>query len=216
MSMCAAYPTESRVHEVRTVALVAIIVTSAVVAARCVARFQMTGRLWSDDWTAIVATIIILGGSGLELAGADLGFGLHFWDVEASKATKLLQIFYTIEIFYIWVKLIAKASIIFLYMRVFTTRWFQLACYGCLVYCCLSLIIFTFIVAFQCTPVEAIWDRFSSGTCFDVNAIGYSGGVLSVVEDLVLILLPIPELRKLRISGRKRIGVGLMFALSSL
>ncbi|KAK6073285.1 hypothetical protein SCUP515_06897 [Seiridium cupressi] len=194
MSMCAAYPKESRVNEVRTVALVALILSSTVVAARCTARLQLTGRLWSDDWTAIFATIVLLGGAGLELASANLGFGLHFWDVYVTKAARLLQMFYTVEIFYTWVKLIAKASVIFLYMRVFPARWFRLAC----------------------TPVEAIWNRFVAGKCLDVNAIGYSGAVLSVVEDLVLILLPIPELRKLQISGRKRVGVGLMFALASL
>ncbi|KAK9789107.1 putative Extracellular membrane protein CFEM domain-containing protein [Seiridium cardinale] len=215
MSMCAAYPKESRVNEVRTVALVALILSSTVVAARCTARLQLTGRLWSDDWTAIFATIILLGGAGLELASANLGFGLHFWDVYVTKAARLLQMFYTVEIFYTWVKLIAKASVIFLYMRVFPARWFRLACYACLSYCCISLMIFTFVVAFQCTPVEAIWNRFVVGKCLNVNAIGYSGAVLSVVEDLVLILLPIPELRKLQISGRKRVGVGLMFALAS-
>lgn len=216
MTMCAAYPKESRVQELRNVAIVALVLSSVVVTARCVARVQMTGRLWSDDWTAIFATIILMGGAGIVLASADLGFGLHFWDVYVSKATRLLQMFYTIEIFYTWVKLIAKASIIFLYMRVFTARWFRWACYACLAYCCISLTIFTFIIAFQCTPVEVIWNRFITGKCLDVNAIGYSGAVLSVVEDLVLIVLPIPELRKLQISGRKRIGVGLMFALASL
>lgn len=216
MTMCAAFPIESRVQDVRTVAIVALVLSSTIVTARCIARFQLTGRLWSDDWTAIFATIILLGGAGLELASANLGFGLHFWDVYVSKAARLLQMFFTVEIFYTWIKLIAKASIIFLYMRVFTARWFRFACYACLGYCFLSLTIFTFVIAFQCTPVEAVWNRFISGKCLDVNAIGYSGAVLSVVEDLVLIVLPIPELRKLQISGRKRIGVGLMFALASL
>ncbi|KAF7520463.1 hypothetical protein G7054_g12746 [Neopestalotiopsis clavispora] len=215
MTMCAAYPKESRVDEVRIVAIVALALSSAVVTARCIARVQMTKRLWSDDWTAIFATIILLGGAGLELASANLGFGLHFWDVYVTKATRLLQMFYTIEIFYTWVKLIAKASIIFLYMRVFTARWFRRACYGCLAYCAISLTIFTFVIAFQCSPVEGVWNRFISKKCLDVNAIGYAGAVLSVVEDIVLICLPMPELRKLQISGRKRIGVALMFVLAS-
>ncbi|KAH6658663.1 hypothetical protein BKA67DRAFT_501427, partial [Truncatella angustata] len=194
MSMCAAYPKESRVNDVRTVAIVALVL---------------------DDWTAIFATIILLGGAGMELASAELGFGRHFWDVPVTRASRLLQIFYTVEIFYTWIKLIAKASILLLYMRVFTARWFKFACYSCLAYCCVSLTVFTFVIAFQCTPVEAIWNRFVTGSCLNVNAIGYSGAILSVVEDVVLIVLPIPELRKLQISGRKRIGVGLMFALAS-
>lgn len=214
--MCATYPKESRVHELQVVGIVALVLSPVIVAARCIARFQMTGKLWSDDWTAIVATTILMGGSSLVLASADLGFGLHFWDIYVSKATQLLQMFYSIEILYTWVKLLAKASIIFLYMRVFTARWFRWACYGCLTYCCMSLVIFTFVLAFQCTPVEAVWNRFVMGKCVDVNAVGYIAAVLSVIEDLVLIALPMPELRKLQISSQKRIGVGLMFALASL
>ncbi|KAH8647201.1 integral membrane protein [Xylariales sp. PMI_506] len=214
-SMCAAFPIESRVKEVRTVAIVALVLSFVVVSARCAARLQRTGKLWSDDWTAIISALMLIGGAGLELASAELGFGLHFWDVYVTKAARLLQIFYTVEILYTWIKLIAKASIILLYMRVFIARWFRLACYGCLTYCALSLIAFTFAIAFQCRPVSAIWDRFTSGQCLDVNAIGYAGAVLSVVEDVVLIILPIPELRKLQISGRQRLGVGFMFALAS-
>lgn len=216
MTMCAIYPKESRVYELRMVCIIALVLSSVTVTARCIARFQMTGRLWSDDWTAIFATLILIGGASLGLVSADLGFGMHFWDVDVTNASRLLQMFYTIEILYTWVKLIAKASIVFLFMRVFTDRWFRLACYSCLAYCCISLTIFTFVIAFQCTPVEAIWNRSITGECLNLNAIGYSGAVLSVVEDLVLIVLPISELRKLQISGRKRIGVGLMFALASL
>ncbi|KAF3768488.1 hypothetical protein M406DRAFT_239823, partial [Cryphonectria parasitica EP155] len=151
----------------------------------------------------------------IESRVSDLGFGLHYWDVQVANAAHLLQIFYAVEIIYTWVKLVAKASIILLYMRVFTARWFHLVCYGCLCYCGLSVISFTFVIAFQCRPVEAIWNHFIVGQCLDVNAIGYAGAVLSIVEDIVLVLLPIPELRKLQISARQRIGVGLMFGLAS-
>lgn len=44
----------------------------------------------------------------------------------------------------------------------------------------------------------------------------YAGAVLSIVEDLVLVALPIPELKKLNLSRKKRIALILMFAMGSL
>ena len=76
--------------------------------------------------------------------------------------------------------------------------------------------IFVFVIVFQCTPVAAVWDRELQGKCLNVNAIGYAGAVMAVVEDLVLMVLPIPELLKLQISGRKRLSVGIMFCVASL
>ncbi|KAH9905610.1 integral membrane protein [Xylariomycetidae sp. FL2044] len=216
MGLCAAYPHESRSAAVRETAVAAIALSGGVVLARCAARIQTTGRLWSDDYLAAASALLLVAGGGLEVASADLGFGRHFWDVYVADAARLLQMFYAVEILYTWIKLVAKASILAMYLRVFTGRGaFRWACIGCLVYCGVSLTVFTFVVAFQCRPVEAIWNRFITGKCLDVNAIGYAGAILSVVEDLVLMVLPIPELRKLQISKAKRTGVALMFILAS-
>jgi hypothetical protein len=216
VALCAPYPKESLVNEVRATGIASIAISTVIVAARCAARISRTGRLWSDDWTAIVALLMLLTGAALELEGAQLGFGRHFWDIDVKNATLMLQVFYIMELFYTWVKLVAKASIILMYMRIFTGRKFRWACWACLGYCAMSLLAFTFVLAFQCKPVESIWNRYVSGQCLDVNAVGFAGAILSVVEDVVLMVLPISELRKLQISGRKRIGVGLMFALASL
>lgn len=213
---CAAFPIQSRVSAVRAAAAVALALSVVVVSMRCAARLHRTGRLWSDDWTAAISAFLLAVGASLELASAQLGFGLHYWDVYAPNATRLLQMFYAVEIIYTWIKLVAKASIVLFYMRVFPSRGFHIACYACLCYCGLSATLFTFVIAFQCQPVSAVWDRFISGKCLDVNAIGYAGAILSIVEDIVLVLLPLPELRKLQIGSKQRAGVALMFCLASL
>ncbi|PSR82139.1 hypothetical protein BD289DRAFT_412328 [Coniella lustricola] len=212
---CADYPIPSRVNDIRAAAAAALALSVVVVSMRCAARVHRTGRMWSDDWTAAIAALLLAVGASLELASAQLGFGLHYWDVAVANATVLLQMFYALEIIYTWIKLLAKASIVVLYMRVFPSRPFHMACYACLCYCCLSGISFSFAIAFQCQPVSAVWNRFIDGKCLDVNAIGYAGAVLSIFEDIVLVLLPIPELRKLQISSKQRAGVGLMFGLAS-
>ncbi|KAI0470115.1 integral membrane protein [Xylariaceae sp. FL0804] len=213
--LCAPYPKESRSTEVKIMAIVAMGLTVLVVIPRCIARIHMTGRLWSDDYLAMFAALLLMGGGGIELASAELGFGKHFWDISVTDASTLLQMFYAVQIVYTWVKLAAKASILAMYLRVFTGRKFRWACWACLGYCFVSLTVFTFLLAFQCRPVEAVWNRVITGKCLDLNAIGYAGAILSVAEDLALMVLPVPELRKLQISTAKRLGVAMMFILAS-
>ncbi|WDK20004.1 heterokaryon incompatibility protein [Colletotrichum graminicola] len=64
-------------------------------------------------------------------------------------------------------------------------------------------------------PIESNWDRYIEGRCFNVTAIVYAGAACSILEDLFLIVLPIPELLKLQLSSKKRIALVFMFALGS-
>lgn len=59
-SLCAAYPKESRSHEVKTIAIVLSVITFPVVALRCISRWMITRRLWWDDWTAVFATVSLI------------------------------------------------------------------------------------------------------------------------------------------------------------
>lgn len=124
--------------------------------------------------------------------------------------------FYVAQILYILVQVFAKVAIVMLYLRVFTTPWFKWACWAFVAFMFGHGTIFALLIFFQCIPVAAVWDRFLSSRCLNVNAVGWAGAVLSIIEDIVLMILPIPELMKLQITGRKRTGVGIMFSIASL
>ncbi|GJD00994.1 integral membrane protein [Colletotrichum higginsianum] len=208
-ALCAAYPKESRVNEIRIASIVGLALTLPIVLGRCVCRYQMTNNLWWDDWMTIIATIFFTGLASIELASAFMGFGLHFWQVDPGNEPALLQILY------ILVQVFAKVAIVMLYLRVFTTPWFKWACWAFVAFMFGHGAIFSLLIVFQCIPVAAVWDRFLSSRCLNVNAVGWAGAVLSIIEDIVLMILPIPELMKLQITGRKRTGVGIMFSIAS-
>lgn len=50
----------------------------------------------------------------------------------------------------------------------------------------------------------------------DIKALAYATGAMSIVEDLVIVALPLPVLAKLQMSTRKKIGIGFMLALGSM
>ncbi|KAH8901235.1 hypothetical protein GQ53DRAFT_674412 [Thozetella sp. PMI_491] len=214
--LCAPYPKDSRVSEIKNTAIATIAIVLPIATARCAVRFQIGRTLWLDDWMTIVATLFLLAVGGTQLAGSLLGFGLHYWTVDVNNATRLLQLFYSAQIFYIAVQVFAKVAILVLYGRVFNrTRWFKLAIRAGIIFMFGHGAIFIMVIIFQCTPVAAVWDRSLAGKCLNVNAVGYVGAVLAVVEDIVLIVLPMPELWKLQLEGRKRVSIAIMFGAAS-
>jgi hypothetical protein len=77
--------------------------------------------------------------------------------------------------------------------------------------------VFTLLVAFHCTPIDSIWNLKKKGKCIDGgNLMTLVGAGFSIGQDLVIMLLPLIELRKLHMSMKKKAEVALLFAVGSL
>ena len=74
------------------------------------------------------------------------------------------------------------------------------------------------VVVFQCLPISSIWDKTTTNAkCLPVSAvIGFTGAGLSIVEDIIILLLPLPVVWKLQMSTKKKIGVIFMISVGSL
>ncbi|KAK1975181.1 integral membrane protein [Colletotrichum cereale] len=215
-NLCAAYPKESRSNEIKIVAIVLPSIAIPAVALRCVSRWRATGRLWWDDWMAVLATILLAGMASIEITSADLGFGMHYWNIELVNGRKLIQLFYVVQMLYILIQVFAKISILLFFSRIFPARWFQLTVRYFIVILLLHGLAYVIVTAFQCTPILAIWDRSNPNrTCLNVTAIWYSGATFSLLEEIVILFLPIPELVKLQINIRKKMALSFMFSLGS-
>ncbi|KAJ4214041.1 hypothetical protein NW759_010567 [Fusarium solani] len=149
------------------------------------------------------------------LIGTDLGFGLHFWNVDVANAKTIFQIFYATQILYILIQVSAKASLLAFYSRVFTSRTFRIAVWSAATFLIGHGLIFLGLVIFQCTPIASVWNRNLESKCLNLTAIGYAGAVFSIVEDIAILILPIPELLKLQLGGRKKAALLFMFSIGS-
>lgn len=65
----------------------------------------------------------------------------------------------------------------------------------------------------ECQPIPFFWDKDLHGKCIDVNALAYAGGALSIVQDLLIVLIPIPVLRQQNMGTKKKLSVAFLFAL---
>jgi hypothetical protein len=117
---------------------------------------------------------------------------------------------------YVWNLTITKLSLLVFYVRIFPYSWFRWASFATIALIGVSTTIISFMTIFSCHPVPYFWDRDLRGTCLNVNALAYANSGMSIAQDLIIVLLPIPVLSKLNMGVKKKIGVGLMFAIGSL
>ncbi|KAJ0276280.1 hypothetical protein COL940_008352 [Colletotrichum noveboracense] len=174
--------------------------------------------MWWDDYMVIIATLLLAVMAGVQIAGTELGFGLHYWNVQPSNSVTLIQLFYAGQQLYILVQVFAKISILLLFDRLFSSsRWFHNTIRWFILFLVLHGVIYMFLIIFECTPISSIWDLSNPDrTCKDITAIVYSGAAFSIIEDFGILLLPVPELLKLQLSTKKKVGLGLIFSLGSL
>ncbi|KAF6796956.1 integral membrane protein [Colletotrichum sojae] len=239
--LCRGYPTQSRRRYSRVFSIALPTISATIVGLRCWARYTVTQKLWWDDWSALVALVSqprptslgpALGASALTIAvlsfrnvrvwfckrryglwGALLGrrAGQREDDpsVTAPDSRSIVNIVKADK----RDRVAAKTSICCFYYRVFPVTHFLLAVKGALVFIIVHGAMFLFLVMFQCLPVQSIWDRSIEGKCLSITAIGYGGAALSIFEDIVLFIMPVPELLKLQLSTKKKWALVFMFGV---
>jgi hypothetical protein len=147
-----------------------------------------------------------------------LGFGSHLWSLKDGALLQILRLFYVSEIIYVVVLALIKVSIVTMYLRIFWAyRPFYIACYVVLTFILLSSSIITILTILSCQPVEFFWDRdIAGGSCLNITALAYANSGLAVLHDLIIIILPIFMLWNLQMSRKKKVFIGVMFALGGI
>lgn len=147
-----------------------------------------------------------------------LGFGSHLWSLKDGALLQILRLFYVSEIVYVVVLALIKVSIVTMYLRIFWAyRPFYITCYVVLTFIILSSSIITILTILSCRPVQFFWDRdILGGACLNITALAYANSGLAVIQDLIIIILPIFMLWNLQMSRKKKVFIGIMFALGGV
>jgi hypothetical protein len=161
------------------------------------------------------------------------GFGKHLWDLKDGDLSHFLEhcmlfsycigigsdlhLVYIAENIYVWDLALTKISVLVFYLRIFPNTWFRYAAFATIGMITISTTIISLITVFSCHPIPYFWDRdIRGGKCLNVNALAYANSAMSIVQDLIIVSLPLPVLVKLNMGKKKKIGVGIMFAVGSL
>ncbi|PNP51922.1 hypothetical protein FNYG_15863 [Fusarium nygamai] len=163
------------------------------------------------DWD-IPLIILAWGGSlgffiGVVLA-IPSGFGKHLWDVRATSLPGYLNLLLVLGLTYVWPPSLAKLAILVLYHRIIPNRGFQLGIYAVAAGIVIYTLVFTIMLAWPCHPLKP-------GTTTCVVNLTISQGVLNIVSDAIVIVLPIPLIHRLNMPLKQRITAGILLALGS-
>ena len=201
------------------VSIATIVLTIPFLILRLYSRWLKNRRLWTDDAYAIIAAVMLVAVSVIILRMSLMGFGLHYWNIPLAHGVELLKLYYVCQMLYVLVQIFSKVAILSLYSRLFPgfIHWFQWSVRIMITFMFVHGLVFFLLVTFQCLPIASIWDKTIDGKCLPINiVIGFSGAGLSIAEDIIILLLPIPELWKLQMSTRKKVGLILLLSVGSL
>ncbi|EFX06568.1 cfem domain containing protein [Grosmannia clavigera kw1407] len=147
---------------------------------------------------------------------SQLGLGRDIWTITPKNITGILYLYYWDELLYLAALPMTKISILLFYRRIFPSPFFRRAVWlliGCNVG---YLIAFNIVSVYQCSPLEGAWkawDGTVQAHCRDINAQSWAAAIINIALDLATIILPLPELSKIRLSIAKKFQVLLMFSL---
>ncbi|KAH7029683.1 uncharacterized protein B0I36DRAFT_205612, partial [Microdochium trichocladiopsis] len=214
--ICDGFPKESRSWEVIGVTTAGCVIVFPIILLRLYSRTHYATGLSGDDFATIAAAVLLAVLASINLYNARIGFGMHYWTVPAEMGTLILKLFYFNTIVYMVLLVVGKMAILLVYLRIFPGSTFRHITYALIGFLAVHGVIYALLTTLQCIPIDSIWDRLiTDRRCLDVNAVVYSSGILSILEDIVILILPMKQVWQLNIRRHRRIVLVGLFSVGS-
>jgi hypothetical protein len=153
--------------------------------------------------------IVPYGGVGLHLARVEM--------INPNLVTGWAKGIFAIELIYLTAVALPKISVLFFYLRIFTTKPSRRFAQGTIILIAANWVAFVVAAFFQCRPLAYWWDRtIPGGKCFDVQLYFRVMCVPNLVTDLIVMFLPIASIMKLKLPTIKRVALLIVFLTASL
>ncbi|KAK0118432.1 hypothetical protein ONS95_012718 [Cadophora gregata] len=214
--ICKGQPIPSRGLGALVIAITLGPLTLSCVAARFYSKRRFSQPLGMEDYFILGAASLYSGTIPLYIVNTILGFGKHYWNIDPLKIRVLLVIFYIGELSYLTTMPLIKLSILFFYLKLFQSPGFQTATWFMIVFVASAGIAFVVTGMVQCLPISGSFDRSIHATCLDLNAVAYANSAIGIFQDVLILLLPFPEILFLNMPRRKKILLIFMFLLGTL
>lgn len=179
---------------------------------------KITSWGW-DDLTivaAFAATIGVITGRQLQIRA---GMGRDVWTLTPEEITKYVRIFYIFGFIYTITLALVKASICFLYLRLFPNPKFQRIVWITQAFNIALMLTWVFAYAFQCTPPSHFWDMWDGrkdGKCLQFSTLSVTQAGLQIALDVWMIALPFWQVFKLKLPIKKTMDAFVMFGCGIL
>ncbi|RMZ41882.1 hypothetical protein AFCA_011725 [Aspergillus flavus] len=180
---------------------------------RLLARYERKQKLWWDDYMIIFSMLWNLVVVGFIYAMIKEGMGLHADTIPTSNVVMIAKFLVVAEILYVFNLVWTKLSILLMYYRIFRFPYFKTWAYIIGTFVILWVICITFLFIFICVPVEKLWYPQIPGRCINQVGTWIANAVSTIATDIVILLLPIPQVWKLQLRLSEKIAVSIAFSL---
>ncbi|MCJ1432056.1 hypothetical protein MMC27_001412 [Xylographa pallens] len=223
------------------VSVVLIILSTAAVVLRFVARMLSKAGLWWDDWVIVAALVMTWSACLLMITSAfnpevtpfdvhidlhDLaigtqhGFGQHMavegsFEDRVGAANYWFKSFYAYETVYTIGITLAKYSILLFYSRIFKEHYFKIALWVTTGLVTGWFVAIELSVLLECIPIHSLWD-FGPGHCINLQAFFLGSGIPNVILNTVILVLPLPMIWTLQIERSQKIALSREFVNAGL
>ncbi|KAK6226428.1 cfem domain-containing protein [Colletotrichum tabaci] len=171
-----------------------------------------------DDYTIIVAYILLLAYTSLHMYLEHNGAGRDLWTLSDHQITVYFKAFYALQTLYHSCIDMVKASILFMYLRIFhlPDEKIRVALWITMGINILSGLSFIFVGLFQCQPISLAWTFWTgeaTGKCVDIVLLALSHAGINITLDLWMLILPATQIWGMNLAVRKKVAIMAMFSL---
>ncbi|ETR99789.1 hypothetical protein M419DRAFT_85523 [Trichoderma reesei RUT C-30] len=180
---------------------------------RLLTRHFHTKAFGADDALIVVALALSVCMTVAYNGEAGNGFGLHSDQINQEHKILAFKYFFAAQILYKVATCLTKSSLGMLYLRIFPGHKFRIAVItvvGVTVAYTFAAVLMT---VFACKPIEKAWRKTLPGVCVNSISIWYSTSVLNIVTDILIIGLPVNEIRRLQLPLARKLLLCALFSL---
>ncbi|KAF4445620.1 hypothetical protein F53441_10684 [Fusarium austroafricanum] len=201
------------------VVLTLLFISAFFLAGRIVIRTQQVYGLSGDDYAILVSWVFVCATAALVVVvqASQSGAGRHVWALKIDDLVEVTKLVYVYSFFFAAAVFTTKVSILLFYRRVFSRGGlsFRIAFWFTVALVVAYPVIFIFTMGFCCTPVSHYWTQFkgTKGSCIDVGRFFTVLAIVNLLTNVMVLLIPVPEVLKLQMSKQKK---GAVFAILGL
>ncbi len=144
------------------------------------------------------------------------GMGIHADKIPLDDIVLMSKFLVVAEILYVFNLMWTKLGILLMYYRIFHFPYFKKMAYAIGAFIIAWVITITFLFIFICVPVEKLWYSDLPGHCIDQVSTWIANAASTILSDVVILILPIPQVWKLHLRRPEKLGAMFAFCLGFL
>lgn len=195
-------------------------ISAVIVVIRLFSKYFTGVGFGVDDYLIVLAIVAGLPSTVLISHGiTSNGLGKDIWTLSSDQLITFFHLFYFMELTYFYEVALLKLSILFFYLRIFQEPLIRRLIWATVVFTALYGIAFVLAGVFQCQPIDYFWNQWDGqreGRCFQINALGWTNAVISIIIDAWMLGVAVSQIIHLNMPWKKRLAVGLMLSVGTL